>query len=375
MHSPFRQISFIFYSVLVLGFMLLAASSAPASTQRKAEVNIANQKYTNQYFGFSVSFPYSWKQTSDITSRDLGSVLELSSDLLITDKEEADPHHSMYQKFIIGLHLKPFENSNNLIDWTNGYLKSSDIDQTKIISQSELSFGNYLGYQIAGITNKNQSFVLTHIARGNQIWFIWTNSTQNKHIYDILISNIVFESQNQNGFQDSELSYQNRNLSYTAGVFRLPFSGTREISAGPGCITTHQGLSSEAIDYALSLNTPLYASHTGTVSFVGWNTQGYGNLIKLYWHIQGAYLGYQSMYAHLNSFNVYYTSQQITKGQLIGYSGATGNVTGAHLHFEVRNPNNQSVWIRSLTTTTWYSGSSNTPCFGTSSQRDGSATH
>ncbi len=45
--------------------------------------------------------------------------------------------------------------------------------------------------------------------------------------------------------------------------------------------------------------------------------------------------GVQTLYAHLND-NYTYVGQQVTQGELIGRVGRTGNVTGAHLHFEVR---------------------------------------
>jgi murein DD-endopeptidase MepM/ murein hydrolase activator NlpD len=45
--------------------------------------------------------------------------------------------------------------------------------------------------------------------------------------------------------------------------------------------------------------------------------------------------GYQTLYAHLNSVRAG-CGQSVSQGQSIGFSGSTGNSTGAHLHFEVR---------------------------------------
>lgn len=42
----------------------------------------------------------------------------------------------------------------------------------------------------------------------------------------------------------------------------------------------------------------------------------------------------QTRYAHLSSYCVKY-GQRVKEGEIIGYSGVTGNVYGAHLHFEV----------------------------------------
>lgn len=45
--------------------------------------------------------------------------------------------------------------------------------------------------------------------------------------------------------------------------------------------------------------------------------------------------GTYTQYAHMSSLSVS-VGQSVTPGQQIGLSGATGNVTGAHLHFEAR---------------------------------------
>ena len=44
--------------------------------------------------------------------------------------------------------------------------------------------------------------------------------------------------------------------------------------------------------------------------------------------------GYKTLYGHMSSF-VVQTGQTVTKGQLIGYVGATGAATGNHCHFEM----------------------------------------
>ena len=58
--------------------------------------------------------------------------------------------------------------------------------------------------------------------------------------------------------------------------------------------------------------------------------------------------GYVTYYAHLNTRYVQ-VGDKVSKGQLIGRAGSTGNSTGPHLHFEVRKngvPYNPMNFIR-----------------------------
>lgn len=83
------------------------------------------------------------------------------------------------------------------------------------------------------------------------------------------------------------------------------------------------------VDLRASSGTSVYASDGGKVIHSGW-LGTYGYLIKIQ-HDNGD----QTYYAHLSKLNVSVGSR-VYKGQVIAKSGATGNVTGAHLHFEIR---------------------------------------
>lgn len=83
------------------------------------------------------------------------------------------------------------------------------------------------------------------------------------------------------------------------------------------------------IDISANVGTEVHAAADGRVIFSGWKT-GYGNVVIV--RHDG---GYISVYAH-NSKNVAVADGMIKRGELIAYSGMTGAVTGAHLHFEIR---------------------------------------
>ena len=83
------------------------------------------------------------------------------------------------------------------------------------------------------------------------------------------------------------------------------------------------------VDFAASLGTPLYATADGVVTHAGWQS-GYGRLVK----IQHEF-GIETRYAHLSRLRVK-VGQKVSRGDRIGDMGASGRVTGVHLHYEVR---------------------------------------
>lgn len=83
------------------------------------------------------------------------------------------------------------------------------------------------------------------------------------------------------------------------------------------------------IDLADEIGTPITAAADGLVTMAGYNG-GYGNMVR----IQHKY-GYTTLYAHMSRY-VVRNGQYVRKGQMIGRVGATGRVTGPHLHYEVK---------------------------------------
>lgn len=100
-----------------------------------------------------------------------------------------------------------------------------------------------------------------------------------------------------------------------------PF-GERE-SPTAGASSNHQG-----IDLAGPEGTPIYATKSGTVT-VAKSSRSAGNYVTIN-HGDG----YSSIYMHLQYYTVS-KNQTVKQGQLIGYMGSTGIVTGTHLHFGI----------------------------------------
>lgn len=103
-------------------------------------------------------------------------------------------------------------------------------------------------------------------------------------------------------------------LTGTFGGRSDPFTGE------PG---VHQGL-----DISTDKGQPVYATADGEVESASY-AGDYGNLIQ----IKHGF-GLMTRYGHLSAFAVK-PGQQVRRGQVIGYVGATGRATGPHVHYEI----------------------------------------
>ena len=95
-------------------------------------------------------------------------------------------------------------------------------------------------------------------------------------------------------------------------------------------------------DFAAGSGTPLYATADGVVTHAGWQS-GYGRLVKIKHEF-----GIETRYAHQSRIRVK-VGQRVSRGQHIGDMGASGRVTGVHLHYEVRvggKPVNPMIYIK-----------------------------
>lgn len=102
-----------------------------------------------------------------------------------------------------------------------------------------------------------------------------------------------------------------------AGYVSSPF-GYRDFDS-----SFHKGL-----DLAAPEGTPTYAAGDGVVLIAGWSDSA-GN-----WIVIDHGNGFVAKYMHHSALAVS-AGQSVSKGQLIGYVGNTGNSFGAHLHFQL----------------------------------------
>lgn len=120
--------------------------------------------------------------------------------------------------------------------------------------------------------------------------------------------------------------------SVSSGTWTRPASGRLTSPFGwrthpiHGTQRQHRGM-----DIANSVGTTIVAAGDGVVSRAQWHNS-YGNHIMITHIVNGQV--FTTVYAHLSSLGAS-AGQTVSKGQVIGKMGSTGDSTGSHLHFEM----------------------------------------
>ena len=124
-------------------------------------------------------------------------------------------------------------------------------------------------------------------------------------------------------------------LSSGFGVRLSPFM--RKNESDDGLLGYHSG-----IDISNNLDTPVQVTADGEVVEAGWmDRYGWGARVR---HSAEQ----ETLYAHLNHLNVV-LGQRLSRGDILGTMGRSGNATGVHLHYEVRRngqPVNPQPYLR-----------------------------
>jgi murein DD-endopeptidase MepM/ murein hydrolase activator NlpD len=112
------------------------------------------------------------------------------------------------------------------------------------------------------------------------------------------------------------------NWPYGSGIFLWP---------SYGFLTQGYSFDHRALDIAAPTGAPVTAADRGVVVRAGWNGQGYGNFVVIDHNID-----FMTLYAHLDTILVA-EGDVVAQGQVLGTVGTSGNSTGPHLHFELRD--------------------------------------
>ena len=148
-----------------------------------------------------------------------------------------------------------------------------------------------------------------------------------------VVSSVITESKDSESISDTAVSLKLPPIAPSKEYLPDAFDGY----AWPakGVLTSGYGWRwgrlHKGIDIAGPVGTPVFAAASGEVISAGWNSGGYGNLIKLR-HLNGSV----TIYAHNNKILVS-SGQKVAQGDQIAEMGNTGFSTGSHLHFEIHS--------------------------------------
>lgn len=360
---------FWFVCTLLPLVLLIVGSTSASNTQISSSNSVAKYEtewleYTDPQFDFSVQYPKNWKLLPRNDLGGLGGNLAFINDKYTTTN---DPHDSM-PKVVIGMYLIPWSERLSLSDktlkgWTDTY---NELSQGLIVGQIDVSQNTKVDNRDAlfeegkGIVN----FRYFNIPKGDIVWFIWSNSKNEEDIntFEIMVNSFRFGEGTPDTLQQvygnnfQPLSFNKHSISKQDNQFgngksanrprllssswRVPLNGG-VWTATCSSAAHNNNRSRYAIDVGRPVGTSVYASNSGNIVFAGWDTSGYGNLVKM---TTGSYTHY---YAHLSSFDyntiLSYPYWYAYNSQRIGYVGNTGNSSGTHLHFEIRNSANNGV--------------------------------
>ncbi|MCF6253460.1 MAG: peptidoglycan DD-metalloendopeptidase family protein, partial [Thiomicrorhabdus sp.] len=207
-----------------------------------------------------------------------------------------------------GLSARSIMNLSDMFAWDVDFSRELQKGDTfKVIYETKYLNGEYIGdgnILAAQVTSNNQK--QTHNA------FIVREEGKVVGYYDENGKNL------KKAFLRSPVDYVRITSKYNPKRFHPVLKRTRP----------HRG-----VDYGGPRGTPIRTTGDGKIIFRGWG-KGYGRYIKI------KHAGkYTTLYAHLSKFGKFKKGQHVKQGNVIGYMGKTGMVTGVHLHYEFQVKN------------------------------------
>ncbi len=235
-------------------------------------------------------------------------------------------------------------------------VKSIELEQELTFASTEASKEEIIsGQDLAGaVFRKNPIFKVTLIEREEKVLEFETvyqkssshyegtsvTKTEGKNGLSSLTYEIVYSGSTQiaktlveekvvSNSQSKVVLVGTKKSTASTGVYGYPLKSMYVTSSYGGRTLNGKYDFHYGVDLRASTGTSVYASDGGKIIYAG--TLGtYGKLVKIE-HDNGDV----TYYAHLSSISVK-VGDRVYKGQVIAKSGATGNVTGPHLHFELR---------------------------------------
>ncbi|KUK50110.1 MAG: Peptidase M23 [Parcubacteria bacterium 33_209] len=206
-----------------------------------------------------------------------------------------------------------------------------NISQPSVDQKSGIPVNEGVAKQEAGSTSsvaqteKTKKKVIHYVRKGETLWQI--SRKYQVSVKTIASTNQISESERLVVGQRLVIP-DTRNSSTSSCSFIWPLNGPITSQFGIRTLGARRNYHT-GIDIDAPIGAFITAAASGKVSFSGY-INGYGNVVII--EHAGAY---STVYAHSAS-NLVKEGQNVTKGEVICKLGSTGNATGSHLHFEIR---------------------------------------
>jgi murein DD-endopeptidase MepM/ murein hydrolase activator NlpD len=315
--------------------------------------------YDDKRFDFRLEYPMSWRLSPRHDLPDVvGEVVTLSSPV------QSD---STVSSIAIGHYLEEIASQDTVAEWTARYPAAFEPSLIRTTSEEELPVHGGLARYIRGASPLTE-YQYTNIRRGTVVWFIWANfgdsaDAQANRIYRTVVDSFRFGPRAPTTLGEivsnvppSSVPEGGECLANLEAPPVLAVTGSTQdlksawwapvlmLNGQQWPVTCGSPWHTDGAYYAADVEAPLcrnvYAARPGTVEKSGWDTSGYGNLVKI-GPIDGS--GHRHLYGHLDGIDSsVVVGSSIGRGSLVGLVGNTGNTSGTHLHFHVQNGQYQS---------------------------------
>lgn len=271
-------------------------------------------------------------------------------------KEEYESKLNLLKKRLVTIYkhgetryLDVLMNSRSIIDFISKYYvvqRIAEIDSKTIVELKEQKLelekiNNELEedkaqMKIAKVEAEKQTVILTNT---RTVYENQKNSlTESEKQLNAQIETYKKQQEELENLIQYTISGSTYELKYSGGVMIWPTLETSYITSPygsrlhpiQGVIKNHDG-----IDIGGTTGDPVYAAADGIVIYSAFNTGGYGNMIMIDHGLNSEGVKIVTLYAHGNKLlkNV---GETVKQGDVIMEMGSTGNSTGPHVHFEVR---------------------------------------
>lgn len=282
--------------------------------------------------------------------------VEESERKLEVAKEEYDKKFDLLQDRLVMIYKKGettyldvLFHSKSIIEFISGYYivqriaeyDSQIINQLKNKKDEIQKINNQLqedkaNMKMAKLQAKKQTVVLTNT---KTVYENYKNSlSESEQKINLDIDNYKKQMQELENLIQYAINSSIYDLKYSGGVMIWPTLDTSYITSAYGTrIHPIQGITKnhDGIDIAGATGDPVYAAADGIIIYSSYNNGGYGNMVMIDHGISSEGIKVVTVYAHGDKL-VKNVGDAVKQGDIVLEVGSTGNSTGPHLHFEVR---------------------------------------